>query len=80
MRSEWDCIISHYNQLMQGEKLAVALDFKMAASCFLSITQEVINRIKEHTILKSTENSTKFGIINQKNNVKVLLIELNKTV
>ena len=69
-----DCIISHYNQLM---KIVGALDFKMAASCFLSITQEVINRIKEHTILKSTENSTKFGIIND---VKVLLIELNKTV
>ena len=81
MRSEWSRIASYLTIInLCKVKIAGALDFKMAASCFLSITQEVINRIKEHTILKSTENSTKFGIINQKNNVKVLLIELNKTV
>ena len=72
-----DCIISHYNQLMQGEN---SRGTRFQNGCLLFsqyYTQEVINRIKEHTILKSTENSTKFGIIND---VKVLLIELNKTV
>ena len=71
MRSEWSRITSYLTIInLCKVKIAGALDFKMAASCFLSITQEVINRIKEHTILKSTENSTKFGIIND---VKVLL-------
>ena len=70
-------MISHYNQLVQGEN---SRGTRFQNGCLLFsqyLTQEVINRIKEYTILKSTENSTKFGIINQKNEVKVLLIELN---
>ena len=75
-----DCIIFLYNQLVQGEN---SRGTRFQKGCLLFsqyYTGSVINRIKEYTILKSTENSTKFGIINQKNNVKVLLIELNKTV
>lgn len=76
-----DCIISHYNQLMQGEN---SRDTRFQNGCLLFSQyytgSDKQNKRKLYTILKSTENSTKFGIINQKNDVKVLLIELNKTV
>ena len=37
-------------------------NFKMAALCFVNVTQEVINMIEEDTILKSTQEANKFGV------------------
>ena len=72
-----DCIISHYNQLMQGEN---SRGTRFQNGCLL-FSQYYTGSDKQN---KRTYNSeehrkfyVKFGIIND---VKVLLIELNKTV
>ena len=38
------------------------LNFKIAASRFVNVTQGVINEIKENTILKGTNDTSKFGV------------------
>ena len=42
--------------------MAGALNFKMADSRFVNVTEEGINAIEENTILKSSKDVFKFGV------------------
>ena len=42
--------------------IAGMINFKIAASRFVNVTQGVINEIKENIVLKSTKDTSKFGV------------------
>lgn len=42
--------------------IAGMLNIKIAASRFVNVTQGVINEIKENIVLKSTKDTSKFGV------------------
>ena len=42
--------------------IAGMLNIKIAASRFVNVTQGVINEIKENTTLKSTKDTSRFGV------------------
>ena len=39
-----------------------ALNFKMAASCFVNVTEEVVNAIEENSVLVNTNDATNLGV------------------
>ena len=58
-----NCIISCYKFTTGEVSVKGALNFKLqAVSCFVDVTQEVINKMEGSTILKSTKDTTKFGV------------------
>ena len=42
--------------------IAGMINFKIAASRFVHVTQGVINEIKENIVLKGTNDTSKFGV------------------
>lgn len=57
------------------------LNFKTTASRFVNVTQGVINEIKENIVLKSTKDTSKFGVtLFKRKKMKFLLIELIKPI
>ena len=64
MRAFWlveNDVLSRYNQLARGD-YSRALNFEMAASRFVNVTEEEINTIKENSVPKNTKDATKFGV------------------
>jgi len=56
MRAFWlveNDVLSRYNQLARGD-YSRALNFEMAASRFVNVTEEEINMIKENSVPKNT--------------------------
>ena len=83
MLDDWSRIASYLAIITTGEvSIKGALNFKLQAfSCFVNVTQEVINKMEGSTILKSTKDATKFGVtLFKRKKTKFLLIELIKPI
>ena len=78
VRALWlveDCVISRCGQLAPR-----ALNIRMAASRFVSVTEEVMNAKKKEIQLEEYQRcSNNFGI-NWKKDMKFLLLELNEPI
>ena len=53
--------------------IQLRLIFKMAALCFVDVSEQEINKTKENAILKNTKHATKFGVTFQRFAVKIVL-------